>query len=81
MAAQQPETHSGELVDKDNVAHVEAKDTALSTDGQFQKMPTIEKVDAFGAHTKTDPKEIALVRKLDWYMLVCPHCDTSAMLC
>ncbi|KAK6208573.1 MFS transporter [Colletotrichum tabaci] len=27
------------------------------------------KVDEFGAHTKTDPKEIALVKKIDWYIL------------
>lgn len=28
-----------------------------------------DKVDEFGAHTKTDPKEIALVKKIDWYIL------------
>lgn len=26
--------------------------------------------DAFGARKKVDPKEIALVRKIDWYMMV-----------
>ena len=33
-------------------------------------LPQVEKVDKFGAHTKTDPREIALVKKLDMYMLV-----------
>lgn len=29
-----------------------------------------EDLDKFGSHAKTDPAEIALVRKLDWYMMV-----------
>lgn len=29
-----------------------------------------EKTDKFGAHAKTDPKEIALVKKLDRHILV-----------
>lgn len=36
----------------------------------FEKMPNIEKVDKFGSHAKTDPYEIALVKRLDRYMLV-----------
>jgi hypothetical protein len=27
------------------------------------------KVDYSGAHAKTDPREIALVKKLDWYIM------------
>lgn len=30
-----------------------------------------ERHDRFGSVTKTDPKEIALVRKLDLYLMVC----------
>lgn len=29
-----------------------------------------EAIDKFGSHAKTDPKEIALVRKLDLYLMV-----------
>lgn len=67
--AQAPAQVSPSVLDsgKNQVAHVEE---CPNEDEQFQKMPKIEKVDEFGAHTKTDPKEIALVRKLDWYILV-----------
>lgn len=34
------------------------------------KMPAMDKVDEFGAHAKTDPREIALVKKLDRYIIV-----------
>ncbi|CAG9953106.1 unnamed protein product [Clonostachys rosea f. rosea IK726] len=66
--AQAPAQVSPSVVDtsKNQVDHVEE---CPNEDEQFQKMPKIEKVDEFGAHTKTDPKEIALVRKLDWYIL------------
>jgi hypothetical protein len=40
-----------------------------SADEIFEK-DTNDKVDEFGAHTKTDPAEIKLVRKLDLYILV-----------
>ncbi|OBR05506.1 MFS transporter [Colletotrichum higginsianum IMI 349063] len=43
-------------------------DTA-NDDADFQKMPKMDKVDEFGAHAKTDPKEIALVKKLDAYII------------
>ena len=33
-------------------------------------IPKVEKVDYSGAHEKTDPKEIALVKKLDRWMMV-----------
>jgi MFS family permease len=37
--------------------------------GPEKPIPTAEKYDRFGAHEKTDPKEIALVKKLDrWIM-------------
>lgn len=30
-----------------------------------------DKVDEFGGHVKVDPMEIGLVKRLDYYMLVC----------
>lgn len=34
-------------------------------------IPKVEKVDYSGAHEKTDPKEIKLVKKLDRWIMVC----------
>lgn len=51
--------------DKNNISHVEDREN-----DDFQKAPVNDRVDEFGAATKTDPKEIALVKKLDWYMMV-----------
>lgn len=72
MAIERDTATSPEVVgDKDHVAHVEARDAnLLSQDEGLKKLPDVEKVDEFGSHTKTDPLEIALVRKLDWFMLV-----------
>ena len=36
----------------------------------LKKLPHVDGVDEFGGHRKVDPAEIALVRKLDRYMLV-----------
>lgn len=33
-------------------------------------VPQVDKVDYSGAHEKTDPKEIALVKKLDRWIMV-----------
>lgn len=43
---------------------------APTRDTEFLKsVPIVDKVDQFGAHEKTDPREIALVKKLDrWIM-------------
>lgn len=30
----------------------------------------LQNIDEFGAHKKTDPAEIALVRRMDWFILV-----------
>lgn len=35
-----------------------------------KQVPIVEKTDYSGAHEKTDPKEIALVRKLDKWIMV-----------
>lgn len=50
--------------------HVERVETAPSDDAIFSKFPKMDKVDEFGAHAKTDPREIALVKKLDKYIIV-----------
>jgi hypothetical protein len=50
------------------VEHIDNKPEALIVDPE--KAPVVE-FDRFGAHAKTDPKEIALVRKLDMFIMVC----------
>ncbi|KAM0280055.1 hypothetical protein ACHAQH_004250 [Verticillium albo-atrum] len=49
--------------------HIQPVDTRNDNDDVFEKFPRMEKVDEFGAHAKTDPREIALVKKLDLYMI------------
>lgn len=71
MATQDHEPHQAAAVDKNEVLHIEAHDN--DHDEKFQKK------DEFGAHTKTDPREIALVRKLDMYMLVSLAIKTSIL--
>lgn len=38
-------------------------------DEKAQHHEDMENIDYSGAHKKTDPAEIALVRKLDWYIM------------
>lgn len=51
----------------------------VHNDGLFQAntiekpIPVVEKVDYSGAHEKTDPREIALVKKLDRWIMVSAH--------
>lgn len=52
-----------------DINQIERADT--NQEGLFQKSQGAENIDEFGAHAKTDPKEIALVRKLDMHILVC----------
>lgn len=52
---------SVEKVEDGATEHVENQDGEKST----------ERHDRFGSVAKTDPKEIALVRKLDLYLMVC----------
>lgn len=56
---------------QEKVAVNQMEHVLTTDDPALMKQPVIEKVDEFGAHTKTDPKEIALVKKIDWYILVC----------
>lgn len=51
-----------------------------NTNMDEKPIPRVEKVDYSGAHEKTDPKEIALVRKLDRWIMVCFH-DPSLCQC
>jgi hypothetical protein len=55
--------------------HITPVDTMQHGDVENLKLPVMDKVDKFGAHAKTDPREIRLVRKLDWYIMV--SCETS----
>ena len=50
--------------------HITPIDTMQHGDVESLKLPVMDKVDKFGAHAKTDPREIKLVRKLDWYIMV-----------
>jgi hypothetical protein len=43
-------------------------------------VPRVEKTDYSGAHEKTDPKEIALVRKLDKWIMVSHPANTTSSL-
>lgn len=52
--------------DKNNIAHIESAEH----DDVHKGEPLSENVDEFGAAAKSDPREIALVKKLDWYMMV-----------
>ncbi|KAK7425540.1 hypothetical protein QQZ08_007981 [Neonectria magnoliae] len=56
-------------------------------DDAFAKLPRMDKVDEFGAHSKTDAREIALVKKLDryiipilWFMYLFNYLDRNALV-
>lgn len=59
------------LDEKTHINHIEE----CPPHGASDVVPDVEikNVDKFGGHSKTDPKEISLVRKLDWFMLVSCH--------
>jgi hypothetical protein len=53
------------------VEHVDNKlEPTISEGGVMKPIGNEEQLDRFGARAKTDPVEIALVKKLDWYMMV-----------
>lgn len=57
--------------DKASVTHQEVLSPTQTID-DYPLKPDAEGnnvVDYSGAHEKTDPKEIALVKKLDWYIM------------
>lgn len=43
---------------------------ASVADDLLKPIPVVEKIDYSGAHEKTDPREIALVKKLDRWIMV-----------
>lgn len=49
-----------------DAANIQKLDRVETTDNKFLKS-TFDRVDGFGTHDKTDPKEIALIRKIDLY--------------
>lgn len=52
--------------DKNHISHVEAN----TRDEQYQEKGVfVDNIDEFGGHKKTDPREIALVKKLDWFIM------------
>lgn len=56
---------------KSSIVEVRRKSVA-SYEAEFEKpVPVVDKIDYSGAHAKTDPKEIALVRKLDRWIMAC----------
>jgi len=58
--------------EKANIAHAEHVEHTRTNDTDIapEKLAVDAKVDEFGARSKTDPREIALVKKLDRTILV-----------
>jgi hypothetical protein len=75
MAVTQKDEKSAVMVE-----HVDNKLTLSPSEPEELKPVHEEQLDRFGAHAKTDPKEIALVKKLDLYMLVCVEITTTFWL-
>lgn len=55
---------------KASIVSVQNRSIVDHEDGMEKPVPIVEKADWSGAHEKTDPKEIALVRKLDRWIMV-----------
>lgn len=51
------------------VLHESFVDVNVDVDDDPKK--NVQQPDRFGSFAKVDPKEIALVKKLDWHMMVC----------
>ena len=67
--------HAPHVSEKDLNANVLHKEYTLDEEG---KTPSL-KIDYSGAHEKTDPAEIKLVRKLDlWIMVSTTPCSSSS---
>lgn len=71
MAAPYEEKREHELV------HAQTKDSEAAYGPSEKPVPIVEQVDYSGAHEKTDPKEIKLVRKLDRWIMV--HCSLPVL--
>ncbi|KAF5613624.1 major facilitator superfamily transporter, partial [Fusarium tjaetaba] len=58
------------MAQRDNKTDIRDVEPQIFQNEYPEKMiPQVEKIDYSGAHEKTDPKEIALVRKLDRWMM------------
>lgn len=68
MSGENERKQEDDVADNDHIERAET--TATNDDAVFSKFPKMDKVDKFGAHAKTDPREIALVKKLDKYIIV-----------
>lgn len=82
MATEQPKS-GPPGVEPDSIGTAQHNDNQLlertvTGNDDIQKIPVMDQVDEFGAHAKTDPKEITLVKKLDYFILVCSY---SALQC
>jgi hypothetical protein len=64
-------THNKTDLEKNSSLHV---DDVASSDKDFKAEGQVEGVDYTGAHAKTDPAEIALVRKLDYRIMPALFC-------
>lgn len=64
-------TKAGSLDEKPNVSHFEVLDRTKSVESDYpvKDAEGAIAVDYSGASKKTDPAEIALVKKLDWYIM------------
>lgn len=60
------------VVHDDNPALFQAE-----TNTPEKPIPAVQKTDYSGAHEKTDPREIALVKKLDRWIMVSSSCTAQ----
>lgn len=66
MATNKPNDEKAEVYQHEVLSPTQTRD---SIDDAKADVEGQSRMDYSGAHEKTDPKEIALVRKLDWYIM------------
>lgn len=64
-------TEKNEVVSSNALA--KSHSNIFDADHPEKPIPKVEHIDYSGAHEKTDPKEIALVKKLDRWIMVRQH--------
>jgi hypothetical protein len=67
-------------MDNKTIEVVEHVDNKFEPSISDPEKPAAVGVDRFGARAKTDPEEIALVRKLDYFMMVSASVLTNRLL-
>lgn len=62
-------------MDKPTDKQIERAESLLVDDDHHpaKPVPVVDKMDYSGSHEKTDPREIALVKKLDLWIMVRSH--------